>query len=383
MNSNQVHLSSRFGAEAVIIFILLSICVVPAIAQDSFQNSAAEEVLGSLLETVAVPSEGNPVYTTNILEAGELYIIQAPGVFSYWDGSTNGADAYYDYRDQGVDYRPLQVDGRSMYDIAKKNGDPVEYNPKHFYETSIIGSGKPLMLSIWDPGPYSDNHGSLEVNIYQGQPTTNGQTGLACKGLLLDLEEGPNSIVIAKVVDDCEHKPLQGASLEIRIFHTYDAQLKKAINGNYKDLVPKKTNELGEATIQVNGSPGDIYRVDVYASKEGMDTSDRSIHITIGGNTAPRFHQLGNRIEVNEVDEYFGEWTRIEGTDIFNAIWNGGQIKDVIEIRSINDNQVTLYRRGNGGYYYGTLNEDGTIDGTASWYQLGWTWSGTIVNEGI
>jgi hypothetical protein len=141
MNSNQVHLSSRFGAEAVIIFILLSICVVPAIAQDSFQNSAAEEVLGSLLETVAVPSEGNPVYTTNILEAGELYIIQAPGVFSYWDGSTNGADAYYDYRDQGVDYRPLQVDGQSMYDIAKKNGDPVEYNPKHFYETSIIGSG--------------------------------------------------------------------------------------------------------------------------------------------------------------------------------------------------------------------------------------------------
>ena len=382
MNFNQMHLSMEFGVEAAVIFILLSLCVVPAIAQDSFQNSAAEEVHESLFETVTVPSGGNPVYTKNVLVAGKRYIIQAPGVFSYWDGSTDGADAYYDYRDQGVDYRPLQIDGQSMYDIAKTNGDPVEYNPNHFYETSIVGSGKPLMLSIWDPGPYSDNHGSLEVKVYQGQPATNGQATPACDRLLLDLEEGSNSVVIAKVVDACEHNPLNDVVLDIRIFHTFDNQLGKAINGNYVDLPQMKT-ENGEATIQVNGVPGDIYRVDVYASKEEWDTSDRSIHITIGDNTAPRFPQLGNRIEINEIDEYFGEWTRIEGTDTFNAVWNGGQVTDVIEIRSIDGNKVTLYRRGNGGYYYGTLNEDGTIEGTASWYEPGWTWSGTIANEGI
>lgn len=103
-----------------------------------------------------------------------------------------------------------------------------------------------------------------------------------CDRLLLDLNEETGSVVAAKVVDVCEHKPLKDAVLDIRIFHTYDAQLKKAINGSYVDILPILTDVNGSATIPVNGSQGDIYRVDVYASKEGWDTSDRSIHITIG-----------------------------------------------------------------------------------------------------
>lgn len=391
MKFNQMHLSVRIGIKAAIIFILLNLSFVPAFAQDSSQDPAVKWAIGSLLETVTVPSErSDPVYTTNILEVGKYYIIQAPGVFSYWDGSTDGADAYYDYRDQGAEFRPLQLDNQSMYDIAKKNGDPVEYNPNHFYETRIVGEGKPLKLWILDPGPYGDNHGSLDVLVYNAQPETNGgsikeessnQNGNStstCDRLLLDLNEGPSSVVVAKVVDICEYKPLSDAVLEIRIFHTYDSLLGKAINGDYVDLTPKMTNGLGEAIIQVSGNPGDIYRVDVYASKEGWDKSDRSIHVTAGGNTALRYPQLGNRIRVNEIGQYLGVWTRIEGTDTFNAVWNGGQVTDVIEIRSVDGNQVTLYRRGNGGYYYGTLNEDGTITGTASWYEPDWTWSGTI-----
>jgi len=212
--------------------------------------------------------------------------------------------------------------------------------------------------------------------LHPAAPPERKPPEIACDRLILDLDEGPNSVVIANVVDACEHKPLGGADLDIRIFHTWDEQLKKAINGKFVDL-QMKTNGNGERTIQVTGNPGDIYRVDVYASKEGWDTSDRSIHVTIGGNTNLRFPQLGNRIEVDEIGQYFGEWTRIEGTDTFNAVWNG-QITDVIEIQSIEGDQVTLYRHGNGGYYYGTLNEDGTITGTASWYEPGWTWSGTI-----
>jgi|GEM_PF-2615910 len=114
--------------------------------------------------------------------------------------------------------------------------------------------------------------------------TRTGTPKLACDRLLLDLNEGQNSAVIAKVVDVCEHNPLSGAVLDMRIFHTYDKQLDKAINGDYVDLPQRLTDENGEATIPVNGNPGDIYRVDVYASKEGWDTSDRSIHVTIGDN---------------------------------------------------------------------------------------------------
>ena len=379
MNFNQMHLSMRFGVEAAIIFILLSLCLVPAIAQDSSQNSAAEEVLGSLLETVTVPSGGNPVYTTNVLEAGKRYIIQAPGVFSYWDGSTDGADAYYDYRDQGVDYRPLQIDGQSMYDIAKKNGDPVEYNPNHFYETSIVGSGKPLMLSIWDPGPYSDNHGSLEVKVYQGQPEAP-----ACDRLLLDLEEGPNSVVIAKVVDVCEHKSLKDVRLEIRVFHTYNNQLRKAINGNYVDREPMYTDRNGEALIPVSGNLGDIYRVDVYASNgDKWDTSDRSIHVTIGeGATSPAAVLLASSWIVSErgpQGNYDGTWTRRPGTSTFDASWSEGSITDVIDITSVEGNRVTLHRHGNNGDYIGTISPNGSsISGTASWYAPGEKWSVSI-----
>ena len=176
-----------------------------------------------------------------------------------------------------------------MYDIAKNNGDPVEYNQDHIYTTRIIGTGKPLKLWIYDPGPYGDNHGSIKVNVFVGsQNGTNPQYGTKqgpeqpCDRLVLDLNEGDNSVVIANVVDACEHNPLLGALLEIRIFHTYDAQLKKAINGDYVDREPMQTDGNGEAIIPVFGKIGDIYRVDVYASKEGWDTSDRSIHVTIG-----------------------------------------------------------------------------------------------------
>ena len=101
-----------------------------------------------------------------------------------------------------------------------------------------------------------------------------------CNGLLVDLEEGSNSVVIAKVVDDCEHNPLKDAVLDIVIFHVYDKQLNKWINGEYVDR-QKMTNDNGEASIIINGNPNDIYRVDVYASKEGWDRSDSSIHVTI------------------------------------------------------------------------------------------------------
>jgi hypothetical protein len=214
----------------------------------------------------------------------------------------------------------------------------------------------------------------------QGQPNENQNPTSTppCDRLQLDLEEGTGPVAVAKVVDACEHKPLKDANLEIRIFHTYDARLNKWINGDYVDRPQMLTNENGEAIIPVSGNPGDIYRVDAYASKEGWDMSDRSIHITIGDNTNERYPQLGNRISINEIGQYFGEWTRREGTDTFDAVWNDGQVTDIIEIQSVEGNRVTLYRQGNGGYYYGTINDDGTITGTASWYQPGWTWSGTI-----
>ena len=121
MKLSQIHLPVRIGIEAAIIFILINSCLVPAVAQESNGSLGS-----SLLETVDVPSERpDPVYTTNVLEDGKYYTIHAIGPFSFWDGSTEGADAYYDYRDQGVDYRPLQLDNSSMR--VSKNVSIVNY----------------------------------------------------------------------------------------------------------------------------------------------------------------------------------------------------------------------------------------------------------------
>lgn len=97
---------------------------------------------------------------------------------------------------------------------------------------------------------------------------------------------------------------------------------------------------------------------------------------------------LGTKITVTETDGntvYNGVWTRRADTDIFDAVWNGC-ITDVIEIESVNGNQIVLYRQGNGGRYYCNLSADGSkiLSGTADWYGPGWYWGGNITgNTGL
>jgi hypothetical protein len=93
---------------------------------------------------------------------------------------------------------------------------------------------------------------------------------------------------------------------------------------------------------------------------------------------------LGHTLGVKEVaggSVYNGTWTRRNGTDIFDAVWNGS-LRDVVEIESVNGSQIVFYRHGNQGRYSGTLSADGlqVISGTASWYASGWYWSAQVIN---
>ncbi len=74
-----------------------------------------------------------------------------------------------------------------------------------------------------------------------------------------------------------------------------------------------------------------------------------------------------------------GRWIRRPGTNTFDASWNGGSIKDVIDITSVEGNTVVLHRHQNNGNYTGTISSDGnSILGTASWYKPGSGWSATV-----
>jgi hypothetical protein len=190
-----------------------------------------------------------------------------------------------------LDYSPQDpMDTDSIWlkaNAEDPDGDQLVYS--WFFLGNEIGSetGTELLKQLV-PGDYeytvkvSDGKGGIAEDTVRFT-VIKKTSPPPCDGLLLDLEEGPGSVVIAKVVDDCEHNPLSNATLDIVIFHVYDKQLDKYINGKVVNRSQKLTDGNGEAIILVPGNPGDMYRVDVYASKDEWDTSDSSIHITIGG----------------------------------------------------------------------------------------------------
>ncbi len=142
-----------------------------------------------------------------------------------------------------------------------------------------------------------------------------------CDRLSLDLDEADGPVVVATVVDLCERQPLPGVTLEIRVFHTWDAAQRRAINGEYVDREPQITDGRGQSRIPVGGPPGDIYRVDVYASKEGWDRSDRTIHVTIGG-AAPAAPEAGARDRrVRITNETGVTITQLYGSNVDRDTW--------------------------------------------------------------
>lgn len=105
-----------------------------------------------------------------------------------------------------------------------------------------------------------------------------------------------------------------------------------------------------------------------------------------GPRGASRMH-LGVVWTVREPGGWRGTWVRRRGTTTLDAEWtnrDGETAQDVLEIESVRGDQVILIRRGDSlpggsGRYTGTLSADGTtLQGTASWYAEGETWTATI-----
>lgn len=216
-------------------FILLFICMSPVVATDIAGNwsMGGPYNVGMSCQIIQQGSDLTFINENGDQSSGK-FIVDAAVIATDWEGGLEGT---------------LSADGNR---IDWANG------------------------TWWVRSPTPDSNGEVA-------PVSGEGPSQPCSRLILDLFEGPNAVVIAKVVDACENNPLQGVRLGVRVFHTYDNQLKKAINGEYVDREPMQTDENGEAQIYVLGNPGDIYRVDVYASNgEKWDTSDRSIHVTIG-----------------------------------------------------------------------------------------------------
>lgn len=129
------------------------------------------------LQSLIVPTDGNPVATAAATESGATYRLDASGVFR-WGGCDSTAcpggaacnydrygDAYYRSDDcwasttAGFAYISLYVDGEQV--------DWGAYNPDHVYSIEVAGTGAPLSFSVMDcDGCYLDNSGQLTVDLY-------------------------------------------------------------------------------------------------------------------------------------------------------------------------------------------------------------------------
>jgi hypothetical protein len=131
-----------------------------------------------LIGPVNIPARNATATAVGItLEKGKAYFVEGQGVCSLWDGQADGCDSVYRYR------TPMEAGGgaRKVWGqlklinptvhlsqlIEQQTGKTPVYNPSHTYTALVIGEGKPLQAIVYDGGGYGDNHGQLQVSVYE------------------------------------------------------------------------------------------------------------------------------------------------------------------------------------------------------------------------
>lgn len=140
-------------------------------------SPANNYVKGALLAgPVSIPAESTtPTDVGVTLEEGKPYIIVGEGECSLWDDKTDGVDSCFCYAEWRIGDTPQVWGQLKLIDptahlselIEEQTGAPPEYNSAHIYEGVAFGEGKPLKAIVYDGGGYSDNHGTLQISVYE------------------------------------------------------------------------------------------------------------------------------------------------------------------------------------------------------------------------
>ena len=125
---------------------------------------------GKLVQDLDVQSMSELATTTVPLENGKKYFLRASGTFDAGDSitadamystrtaSTTWTDSVQNYESYGPTLLDLQINGSSP--------DWGSFNPNHVYWHTVIGTGSPLSLGIYDIY-YPNNTGALNVKLYE------------------------------------------------------------------------------------------------------------------------------------------------------------------------------------------------------------------------
>lgn len=129
---------------------------------------------GVLVQELSVPNTEPRRVTSEALEDGRPYVIEASGTFDDWGNDPHGIDAVWCFAEWRVGPSPAAwqqlriVDGdaeKGMIDLA---GGALPYDPRHVYRVTITGRGRPLVFFLTDAvGSAADNKGAVTVRIFR------------------------------------------------------------------------------------------------------------------------------------------------------------------------------------------------------------------------
>ena len=158
-----------------LLFSIIGLAVF-AFATTAMANTCPTGTTPTHVETVTVPSDGSSVTSTNVLESGATYLLEASGTYIYWPSCPEfapcTADAKHSHR-PSTSYGPGWISGDALpspwtnYLEILIDSTPVAwgvYNDDHVYTITHTGTGNTVGFNMLDSG-YGDNSGSLTVDI--------------------------------------------------------------------------------------------------------------------------------------------------------------------------------------------------------------------------
>jgi hypothetical protein len=159
--------SDNSGSLTIQICLPIAEETTPSVPSPAVERPLLNLECQSELERIQVPATTpQETYSRTVLESGRTYVLQLSGAYSFWSGRTDGVDAIYNYLSQPpILWSPLQINGEPLKDLIEAAGGSPEYRSDHIYRIGIVGNGQPLALRIHDGGTYSDNSGSLTIQI--------------------------------------------------------------------------------------------------------------------------------------------------------------------------------------------------------------------------
>lgn len=223
---------------------------------------------------------------------------------------------------------------------------------------AIIDSGQ----STWSyvPSDCSGSKGICQVYAAGLQETGSEKSVQGPSGQQSSAQGQPSGMENGSMQGGCHTDPATGR--EICVFPNAMTPIAAVNNSNNN---PEKIVQGGCHKDPVTGLMTCI-------DTSGDLIGNMGTHVTINPGSIWKVKEYG---PMGNLD---GEWMVREDGRTIDASWSGGSITDIIDIKSIEGDQITLHRHGNNGYYTGTISPDGlSMSGTASWYSSGETWTAT------